>query len=96
MEFASLFYYASLIYLEDIVAKDDTDDNAFVTFCIDDEVVAAMAEVDCILVEVSTNSVCFEVKDKVVKKEGASVGIDFLLAVVKTKCICLEVIGKVL
>ena len=88
MEFASLFYYASLIYLEDIVAKDDTDDNAFVTFCID--------EVDCILVEVSTNSVCFEVKDKVVKKEGVSVGIDFLLAVVKTKCICLEVIGKVL
>ena len=88
MEFASLFYYASLIYLEDIVAKDDTDDNAFVTFCID--------EVDCILVEVSTNSVCFEVKDKVVKKEGAFVGIDFLLAVVKTKCICLEVIGKVL
>ena len=55
-----------------------------------------MAEVDCILVEVSTNSVCFEVKDKIVKKEGAFVGIDFLLAVVKTKCICLEVIGKVL
>ena len=71
--------HSNHIHLGDVLVKDDTDDNAFVMFVMNNEVEVDLAGVDLILVVVSTNVACCEVNDEVVNEVDAAVEVEFIL-----------------